>query len=445
MDNQNDAKSMDAETNKMKEPEKKPDNTNFRKVTKDDESEMFVCNICNWEATEAKRVKQHISKKHRERSVDSDEEDEEAKKIKKDENSMLDESMLDKWDKSSIVTSTQVQNAEDILDLLDESGNPLISDDTREALEKTGDITMKECDMKMGEGGTELERELMAQQVAQTKEISNLEEKMKVKDDIILMNEAKINSLEMEGLQKQAKMDKFQRIVVNVTAENKKLKEEAKAGTSSEMKGKVKKLNEELKEKNKKIEESDKRVIELMKKFGDETNLRAKAEAEVIRANKMVDYLHEIIEKKKAPSGDVIAPADVSRTRNQAPRCLDQDRVGGCPYGDLCRFTHDEGREEIKIQKTEDCGFWMEGSCGFTDKACRHIHDPKKIGTRSRQEARRSHGGSFLGQSNPAAQISMSQAGAGAGGGLQLLTAGGQLYLHQGGQVIQQVQPVLGL
>ena len=39
----------------------------------------------------------------------------------------------------------------------------------------------------------------------------------------------------------------------------------------------------------------------------------------------------------------------------------------------------------------------------------------------------------------------MSQAGAGAGGGLQLLTAGGQLYLHQGGQVIQQVQPVLGL
>ena len=31
-----------------------------------------------------------------------------------------------------------------------------------------------------------------------------------------------------------------------------------------------------------------------------------------------------------------------------------------------------------------------------------------------------------------------------AGPGLQLVTAGGQLYLQQGGQVIQQVQPVLG-
>ena len=445
MENQGDAKSLDAETNQIKEPEKKPDNTNFRKVTKGDESEMFVCNICNWEATEAKRVKQHISKKHRERSIDSDEDDEDPKKLKKDENTILDESMLDKWDKSGLVTSTQVQNAEDLLDMFDESGNPLISDDTREALEKTGDITIKECDMKEGPSEfSEIERQLMTQ----TKVISNMEEKMKVKDDIILMNQADINSLEMEGIQNKAKMDKFKRIVVNVTGENKKLKEEAKAGTNSEMKGNVKKLNDKLKEKNKKIEESEKRITDLMKKFGEETNLRAKAEAEVIRANKMVDYLHEIIEseKNKAASGDVIAPAEVSRTRYLAkPRCLDQDRLGGCPYGDLCRYTHDEGKEEIKIQKTEDCGFWLDGYCRFTDKACRNIHDQKKKGTRIRQEARRSHGGSLLGQGNPAAQLSMSQAGAAAGGGLPLLTAGGQLYLHQGGQVIQQVQPVLGL
>ena len=65
MDNMSDAKAMDGEASKTKEIEKKVDNTNYRKVTKEDNSEVFMCNICNWEAIEAKRVKTHISKKHR--------------------------------------------------------------------------------------------------------------------------------------------------------------------------------------------------------------------------------------------------------------------------------------------------------------------------------------------------------------------------------------------
>ena len=80
-------------------------------------------------------------------------------------------------------------------------------------------------------------------------------------------------------------------------------------------------------------------------------------------------------------------------------------------------------------------------------KACRNIHDPKKIGSKPRQEVRRSTGvtgSSFLGQGNPTPQHSQSQHGA-AGAGLQLVAAGGQLYLQQGGQVIQTVQPVGGV
>ena len=54
------------------------------------------------------------------------------------------------------------------------------------------------------------------------------------------MNEAKINSLEIEDLAKQAKIDKFNRIVNNMTAEIKRLKANDEPGTNNEIKKKVK-------------------------------------------------------------------------------------------------------------------------------------------------------------------------------------------------------------
>ena len=76
-----------------------------------------------------------------------------------------------------------------------------------------------------------------------------------------------------------------------MTAEIKKLKEESNGGAGNELKSKMKIFNEEVKEKNKKVEENDKRMSEVMRKLNEETNNRAKAEAEVIRAHKMIDYL----------------------------------------------------------------------------------------------------------------------------------------------------------
>ena len=203
-----------------------------------------------------------------------------------------------------------------------------------------------------GENGV---RELELEVMNKTKELSCMEEAAKVKDDLLQISEAARNSLEIDGLQKQAQIEKFMRIFGNMTTKIKRLEEDASVGNGMDVKGKVKKLIDELKEKSKKLEDSGKRNSDLMKKFGEETNLRAKAEAEVIRANKLIDYLHE----------------------------------------------------ELEVRR----------SSGATSA-------------------------SFLGQGNPGLQHSRGQAVGGAG--LQLATAGGQLYLHQGGQTVR-AQPVLGL
>ena len=172
----------------------------------------------------------------------------------------------------------------------------------------------------------------------------------------------------------------FQRIFVNMTSENKRLKEEVKGNAGVEVKEKVKKLSNEIKEKNKKLEENEKRMVDMMKKLSKETNSRAMAEAEVVRANKMIDYLHETLDKKKEPLENITATdAKNHGVRNHgAPRCLDQDRRGGCTFGDTCtcRYTNVQGREEkiseCRRQKIVDFGWKGHADCRFTDKACRN-------------------------------------------------------------------------
>ena len=55
-------------------------------------------------------------------------------------------------------------------------------------------------------------------------ENSELKNQLKVKDDINQMNEGKINSLEMDGDVKDVKIEKFQWIFMNMTAEIERLK-----------------------------------------------------------------------------------------------------------------------------------------------------------------------------------------------------------------------------
>ena len=87
---------------------------------------FFICNVCNHETKTAKTVRNYITMKHRPKpSEDSEDELEDAKKIKEDK--LLDESQFGQWDSSKVYTSTQVP-AEDILTRYDDVGNILMSE-----------------------------------------------------------------------------------------------------------------------------------------------------------------------------------------------------------------------------------------------------------------------------------------------------------------------------
>ena len=75
------------------------------------------------------------------------------------------------------------------------------------------------------------------------------------------------------------------------------------SGGGNDMKSKLRKANEEIKNTKKALEESIKKVEELNKKLGEEMNARAKAEAEAVRAAKVIDNLQEILDIKKKEGG----------------------------------------------------------------------------------------------------------------------------------------------
>ena len=62
---------------------------------------------------------------------------------------------MEQFDKTGMITSTQLGQPDDLLKQFDDLGNPLISDATRIALENTGDITV----LANGEGDEKVKLE----------------------------------------------------------------------------------------------------------------------------------------------------------------------------------------------------------------------------------------------------------------------------------------------
>ena len=143
-----------------------------------------------------------------------------------------------------------------------------------------------------------------------------------VKEDIIRVSQGTINSLEHENMMQGKKIEKFQRIVENMSTELKQLKKDSQEADKSDPKKKNKTNEKELNEANKKVKET-------MEKLGNEMNMRAKAETEIVRANKMIDYLQEIIEKSKKPEVN----SGSHESKNIKINCRDQENPGGCSYG----------------------------------------------------------------------------------------------------------------
>ena len=419
--------------------------------------DFFICNVCNHETKAAKTVKSHIVKKHRPKPSEDSEDEEEAKKMKDDKT--VSESFLQQWDDSKVYTSTQVP-AEDILARYDDSGNRLMSEATFAAIcddkdegEKVGEVISPKTKLRKAEVNIEnLERVI----IEKNDTITELEKAGETKDDLNLMRMATISSFELEMTNKKAQIVKFQRIFSNMSAENEKLKSESNQGSgNTELKSKLKKANDELKSVKKALEEKNKVVEVLNAKLGEEMNNRAKAEAEAVRACKVIDNLQEILDMKRKDSakvGDAVT-LDNGSNRVQGGKgnivqavCRDHERPEGCRFGDMCKFFHDPSRETVKVFKTEDCVFWLEGACKYESKMCRNIHDPTKFGTKEkfrRQDlnAAKATNSSFLVTS----LAGSGQASVGSVVGGQQITAGmlgGHSQLQQApvGQVPQLVQ-----
>ena len=73
--------------------------------------------------------------------------------------------------------------------------------------------------------------------------------------------------------------------------------------------------------------------------------------------------------------------------------CRDHERPEGCKFGNLCKFYHDPSKVTLRVSKTDDCVFWMEGDCKYESRLCRNIHDPDKFGTKEKFRRQELNGG----------------------------------------------------
>ena len=110
----------------------------------------------------------------------------------------------------------------------------------------------------------------------------------------------------------------------------------------------------------------------------------------MVRATKVIDNLQEILDLKKRElegSSDTrqnvvnnISQLGEGMVEPSRTKCRDHDKPEGCKFGDTCKFFHDKSKETFRIQKTGDCSFWLDGSCKYSDKMCRNVHNPAKKG-----------------------------------------------------------------
>ena len=340
----------------------------------------FACDRCDFMGNTNRAVKLHWSKKHRREAQEEDDAKVKGKEVKQVEAKKLKED-LEKTKK-------------DWQDMYDEDGNPLD--------ESTAETTLNESEME-----TELTQDITTS-TPKTKrrqyenddelnvkiaELESLKELMKVKEELLNIANAKIASLEEQNIKKTEKIEKSDKIFDRI---NEKM-EEAKKNK----KGDDPKLRKELNENNKEINNLNQRLSENLKKIRDESNLRAKAEADLITKDSTIECLKEILAKHKsasqqAESGRTPSPQS---SRNQAQErrselCRDFQRHGFCYRGNKCIFFHPPGRNQPSCQPDSsmkpDCRYWLEGYCRKDEKQCRGKHDPAQCGTQAKQQPRQS-------------------------------------------------------
>ena len=352
-------KAVPAVKMKLSESDKKL----FYTKSEEEEKVKFKCNLCDFESEKEKGMNNHFGKMHKakaEKRRRSNEVEDSTTKKKKDSDEKedgFDESVAEKYlDNDSSFTQSQMENYDDICEKYK-------NEKSQEEIE----VMESKADQELKEENDELKAKL-----------ASLEEAMAAKEINMEICSGRNDALEREAIDKQAQIEKYRRVIERMDQIIKK-QGGNKAGTNEE-KVKIKKLNEEVKEKERKIEMLEKKLDEALRKVGEESNMRAKAEAEVLRSQKNIENLMRIVEKERSAS-----PGRKGRESTGSVdrvECRDLSKPGGCKFGSRCKFLHPAGRAEAEVARNQDCNHWMEGHCNFSDSRCRYTHAPEKKGLR---------------------------------------------------------------
>ena len=354
----------------------KADNTNFT-VKENDSQEVFTCNICQKEAKAAKAIKHHITSKHRERPADSEDDDPDGKKSKDDAGVIddIDDDELAEWANKENGGGDSIQQEEEMTSP-SQQNNELNSTTEKmvidSAYETEGTISEAVERIKYLEGENKTQEEL----------IKSLELQMETKNDLLNLANVKAESLEIEIVNKNTRINTLAAAYKNMKVEMNKMKEENGGGTNRDIAKKLKKATDDLKVKSKLLEESEKAKEELNIKVGKEMSLRAKAEGDTEMLQNCVKALQSVVDKQNTKENNKDKSKD---------RCTFLDKPGGCKKGSKCNFWHPEG--DVPRAGRPDCSFWMNGFCKYEAAECSKEHDPFKKGTKTRNK--KDEGASF--------------------------------------------------
>ena len=357
--------------------------------------DFFSCNVCQKEIKTIKAMKSHISSKHKEKPVDSDDEDI-TKAVKSQISSKHRERPVDSDDDDP--TNKKSKDDDEFVDApvveeeeLDEWLREAETGSQNDAIQQAADNSLANpqetaphdsmvINTANGMEGSITEaveriKSLESEVRSQADLIKGMEVEMETKTD--LLNIANSNSEELTSKlsDQESKIKKFNSTFALMKAKIAKLKEENGGGTNQEIAKKLKKANEEVKAKNKLLEESEKIKEELSLRIGKEMSLRAKAEGDTEMLQGCVKALQSVVDRQNT--------REVTKDKSK-DKCTFLEKPGGCKKGSKCNFWHPDG-EATRTGK-QDCTFWLAGFCKYEEAECSKEHDPVKKGTKPKHK-----------------------------------------------------------
>ena len=349
----------------------------------------FMCDRCEFTGNTNRSVKLHWSKKHRREAQEEEDALTKGKTTKKKESKK----------------SKPNDKEYNIMDKFGENGRPL-EETINDTMNETGNENMDTDNLidltSTPKSKSPVKLNYQDELNVKTAEVESLQEVIKQKQEMLNLVNGKLASLEEADIEKTNELEKAKRIM--------KYYEEKLDENKKNTKGDEPKLRKEVGEKNKMIKELQTKLNDAMKNIREETNLRAKAEADVVMKDNSLQLLKEIIDRRdtasqqagtRRPTSPRLTASQQAGTRwPTSPRdrareqsselCRDFQRHGFCYRGERCRFFHPPGSNKPSSQPDPslkpDCAHWLAGYCRYREEKCRGKHDANKCGTQAKQK-----------------------------------------------------------